>query len=70
MKTSHFPKTYDFFLQDFKSCDLISWDFIGSPNIILGKKVLGIWKFIFPKLLFYLDAFFKNFLKIPYIQTE
>ena len=22
----------------YNSCDLISWDFIGSPNIILGKK--------------------------------
>ena len=28
----------DIFPQDFNSCDLISWDFIDSPHIILGKK--------------------------------
>ena len=47
----HFRKTYNFFLdfflriyflQDLNSRDLISWDFIGSPHIILGKKVPGI----------------------------
>ena len=27
-----------YFLQDFISCDLISWDIIGSPHTILGKK--------------------------------
>ena len=35
----HFLKVQDFFLQiyffkDFNSCDLISWDFIGSPPIL------------------------------------
>ena len=43
MKTSktlpHFPKTWDFLIRIFfNSCDLISWDFIGSPHIILGNK--------------------------------
>ena len=42
----HFYKTFSWFffvlriylLQDFISCDLISWDFIGSLHTILGKK--------------------------------
>ena len=42
MKTSRtwprFPRTNDFFLKDFNSSDLISWDFISSSHIILGKK--------------------------------
>ena len=35
-----FPMIY--FLQNFFSCDLISWDFIGSPHTLLGKNVPGI----------------------------
>ena len=39
MKTSktwpHFPKT---FFQNLNSCDLISWNFIDSPHIILEKS--------------------------------
>ena len=27
-----------YFLQDFNSFDLISWDFVGSHHIVLGKK--------------------------------
>ena len=27
-----------FLLHDINSCDIIFWDFIGSPHIILGKK--------------------------------
>ena len=38
----HFYKTQDFFLHDFNSCDIISWDFVGSLEIILGEKVPGI----------------------------
>ena len=33
-----FPRTY--FLPDSNCCDLNSWDFIGSPHIIKGKKSL------------------------------
>jgi len=57
MKTSHFPQDLGLFLQDFKSCDLISWDFIGSPNIILGKKSQESENLVFPKILLYLDKF-------------
>ena len=43
------------FLQDLNSCDFISWAFISSPHIILGKEVprilsLGIyfqWHFVY-----------------------
>ena len=37
MTGPHAPKTKAFF-QDFNSCNVISWDFIGSSHIILGGK--------------------------------
>ena len=33
-----FTRLRIFFLQNFNSCYLISWDYIGSPHIIVGKK--------------------------------
>ena len=61
-----FPRIY--FLQDFFSWYLISWDLIGSPHTILGTKVPGIqntglyfqWHFI--QGLDKIRAFFPKFL--------
>ena len=58
----------DIILQDFISCDLISWDIIGSPQTILGKQVLGIqntglyskWHFL--EVLKKIRTFFLKFL--------
>ena len=61
----------------FRSWDLISWDFIGSPHSILGKKVPGIqWHFFqglekIPTFFqsFYFQIFFYGYLIYKKNQT-
>ena len=60
----HFLKVQDFFLQiyffkDFNSCNLISWDFIGSPHIILRKSLK--LRTLFPVGFFYQSFHFQVF---------
>ena len=75
MKTSktwlHFPKT---FFQNLNSCDLISWNFIDSPHIILEKKSQYlisryIWSRDFRKLgLFYQVFSPRNFFPVTFLK--